>query len=172
MRTKFKYLIFTFITLLFTTSIYSEIKTIPSTCNDLLPEWNEYYDFIEEVAELWVPNSQYNAKKIYELIAISQLYMEKSEDLENPINYIIQKLVCSCKKETKTYLDSLANSNKIRNCFKSHINTSIAKAKKKYLESKSINKLVKLANQDKKKYRNRIIDLKQQAKYSVEQSLN
>jgi hypothetical protein len=144
---------------------------MPSTCNDLLPDIQDYISFTEETAELMVNNNPDLSKKLYELLSIRKMYQNNTRESYNPIDDLIKNYLCFCLKQNSNELFT-SNSNEIRNFFKVYIDKMILKAENKYIEIEVQNKLKYFAKLQAQKNRRYIRQIKRNALKSVKKRLS
>lgn len=115
-----------------TTVVFAqELRIVPKTCNELLPDITEYIYFFEQVGDIWATQNKTKAKKIYDVLAIRTLYQERSKNYINPIDGMIKDAICVCYTENNSELFT-SDSKIIRDCLDKNIKELIKNSKKEY----------------------------------------
>ena len=109
-----------------------EVRTVPKTCNDLLPDMYEYISFFEQTGDIWAVESPEKAQKIYDVLAIRKLYLETTKNYINPIDEKIKNSICECYYNNNEELFS-ADSKIIRTCFNKNIGKLVKETKNEYI---------------------------------------
>jgi hypothetical protein len=147
-----------------------QIRTVPKTCKDLLPDMFEYIYFFEQVGDLGVVKDANSAKKVYDVLAIRKIYQETSQNYINPIDEKIKNTICDCYTKNNSQLFT-ADSKTIRDCLDKTLPKLIKDSKAEFVvmqnKMKKDENLVKLTNQQ----RDKIEKLKYNALVQMEKEL-
>ncbi len=148
-----------------------DVKTMPNTCDELLPDIAPYIELFDQTAQLWTIESPQKARKMFDLLALRTMYQEVSMDYNNPIDWLIKDSICSCSSKNKGELFT-SNSKKLKSCLDKDLNKFINKAEKEYVKLKIENhrkdKILKITNEQ----RQRIESLKSQATQEMQRKTN
>ncbi len=140
-----------FLTLLFQAPISADdVKTMPNSCNDLLPEIAPYIELFDQTAQLLATQSPQKAKKMFNLLALRTMHQEVSGDYNNPIDWFIKDSICECSERNKGELFN-STSKELVKCLDKHLSKFTKKAEKEYIKLKLENykkdKALKLTEQ-------------------------
>lgn len=148
-----------------------DVKVMPNTCNELLPDVAPYIELFDQTAQLWAQTSPTNAKKMFDILALRTMYQETTRDYNNPIDWMFRDVICECSSKHNDEIFNSVSSN-LRNCLNKNINKFVKKAEKEYIALKIDNykkdKTLKLSEAQLQ----RIQSLKAQAKEDMKRRTN
>jgi hypothetical protein len=136
------YLLFCFLLLINTNfaSTISDTNTIPTTCNNLLPDIDPYLNFMNDVASLWIDTNIKMSKKIFKVLAYANLYNIEGSSSDNPIFYLIKNNLCKAFELNNNTIFT-SNSQTIRKYLQDNIDRMLKISKEEYLKLKTKNYL-------------------------------
>ncbi len=148
-----------------------EVKVMPNTCNELLPDVAPYIELFDQTAQLWTASSPQKAKKMFDLLALRTLYQETTRDYNNPVDWLLRDALCECSSKYKGELFNSGSMN-LRTCMSKNIDKFVKKAEKEYIKLKLDNykkdKMIKLGDAQRLK----VQTLKAQAKEDMKRKTN
>ena len=152
-------------------NLYSaNVKVFPETCTELLPEYSDYIEYLEDLGALWSYSSRFYAKKVFKLLALRDLYQQENLDQINPINSKIRTLLCKCRSKISTKIVT-ASSYDMKQCLKKNIDMTIKNALFLYKELKTKKALLSKSHKDRMKYEKIIRYLKRAAIQEIQNSI-
>ena len=110
-----------------------DLKVMPNTCDELLPDVAPYIELFDQTAQLWVMESSQKAKKMFDVLALRTMYQETTRDYNNPIDWLIRDSVCECSSKNKGELFTSASRN-LKKCLAGNLDKFIKKAEKEYVK--------------------------------------
>jgi hypothetical protein len=140
---------------------------LPNTCQDLLPNMDDFIVFFQDVGVLWSYSDQKQAKKVFELVAMRDIYQKKNMDWINPIDNMIKDYLCQCYTLNKEEL-YYSSSEVIRTYLKANLNIMMEKAQMRYVELEVKEQVRRLAGQYEKQNRMRLMELQKIAKLEMQ----
>jgi len=129
-----------FVFIILSTSISSNTLTMPTTCQNLLPDIDPYLNFLNEVASLWIDTNKNMSKKIFKLLAYANLYNNELASSDNLIFYLIKNNLCKAYELNSNKVFT-SNSVIIRDYLSKNIDNILKLAKEEYLKLKVKNYL-------------------------------
>lgn len=140
---------------------------LPNTCQDLLPDMDDFISFFQDVGVLWSYTNQTHAKEVFELLAMREIYQKKNMDWANPIDNMIKDYLCQCYESNNNEL-YYSSSEVIRTYLTSNLKSMMEKAQMRYVELEVKDQLRKLAAQYEKQNRMRLRELEKIAKANMQ----
>jgi hypothetical protein len=143
---------------------------LPNNCQDLLPDMDKYIDFFQEVGVLWSYTDTRHSQKIFELLAMRDIYQKKNLDWTNPIDNMIKDYLCHCYLTNKGEL-YYSSSEVIRSYLREHLKTMMEKAEMRYVELEVKDQLRKMAAQYEKQNKQILRDLQRDARERMKERI-
>jgi hypothetical protein len=144
---------FLLVLFLFSKLSYAEQFIMPATCDTLLPEMEDYVNFLDNVANYWVSSSKATPEKIYQLLSIRTQYQrENTFDMQNPVDDLIKSELCDCLITNNNEIFT-ATAPVVKNFLTKNITRIIKSAEEEYVNLKM--KLYTINNAERKKNLNK-----------------
>jgi hypothetical protein len=144
---------------------------MPSTCGNLLPNYNEYIGFMETTGDAWFYSNPKMSEKVYQLLAVRKIYEETARENENPVNELIKNTLCNCYDENDQKLFT-ADSSEIKTCLSKSVAGAIKEAQDYVVTVRIKNMLLQKSLEARNRNSSRIDALKLTAYNTVKKQID